>query len=139
MVLKLLPLNSYETMESAHLLLSLSSFLQLTSRKICKILQRSYDDSLSLDYNIDNFLQTYRSTPHATTGESPAKLLFCWDLKTYGVPLVPILYYIHYMYMWTYIYICRPTFIYVGLHLYMRAYKYMCGHTFIYVCLHLYM
>ena len=40
------------------------------------------NDSLSLHHKIDNFLLTYRSTPHATTGESPARLLFGQDLKT---------------------------------------------------------
>ena len=38
--------------------------------------------SLALDHKIDNFLLTYRSTPHATTGESPARLLLGHDLKT---------------------------------------------------------
>ena len=76
------------------------------------------------------------------------KVRICFDLKplnewvmreVYGVPFVPILYEIHYMYMWAYIYICEPTFIYVGLHLYMWAYIYICEPTFIYVGLHLYM
>ena len=40
------------------------------------------NDSLSLDHKIDNFLLTYRFTPRATTGESPARLLFGRDLKT---------------------------------------------------------
>ena len=44
-------------------------------------------------------------------------LQFCELAVLYGVPFVPILYEIHYMYMWAYIYICGPTFIYVGLHL----------------------
>ena len=35
----------------------------------------------------------------------------------YGVPFVPILYEIHYMYMWAYIYICGPTYINVGPHI----------------------
>ena len=39
------------------------------------------NDSLALDHKIDNFLLTYRS-PHATTGESPARLLLGHDLKT---------------------------------------------------------
>ena len=40
------------------------------------------NDSLSLNHKIDNFLLTYRFTPHATTGESPARLLFGRDLKS---------------------------------------------------------
>lgn len=38
---------------------------------------------------INLFLMTYRVTPHATTGESPAKLLMGWNLRTRLDPLKP--------------------------------------------------
>jgi len=38
--------------------------------------------TFSLDYRIDNFLMTYRSTPYATTGKTRVNLLLDHDLLT---------------------------------------------------------
>ena len=39
-------------------------------------------DKLSVHHHLRNFLLTYRSTPHATTGETPASLFLGHQLRT---------------------------------------------------------
>ena len=39
-------------------------------------------DSLSLSHRMNNFLFTYRSTPHATTGQSPCSLFLGRSIRT---------------------------------------------------------
>ena len=42
----------------------------------------SRDDGHSLQHHVLDFLLTYRSTPHATTAESPASLMFKCQIRT---------------------------------------------------------
>jgi hypothetical protein len=43
----------------------------------------SRDDGRSLQHRVSDFLLTYRSTPHATTAESPASLMFKRQIRTH--------------------------------------------------------
>ena len=47
------------------------------------------DPASSIQRRIQNFLISYRSTPHATTGSSPAKLFLQRELRTRLSPVTP--------------------------------------------------
>ena len=74
---ELLQVLEHET----HPMHTLSSSIQRRSRTFCTHLQGVYD-GLSLSLRLQNFLASYRTTPHSTTGIAPCELFLGRKLRT---------------------------------------------------------
>ena len=52
------------------------------NRTLLKTLKIAHSEKLNIQQELNKFLMAYRSTPHCTTGETPAKLLFGREIRT---------------------------------------------------------
>ena len=74
--------NGIEHRRTTPLWLQANGEIKRQNRTILKRLRISQAESRDWRSRMDNFLMMYRSTPHSTTGDSPAELLFGRNIGT---------------------------------------------------------
>ena len=52
------------------------------NRSLLKVLQIAQAEKKNLKEEVRKLLKAYRTTPHSSTGVSPAKLLFNWEIRS---------------------------------------------------------